>query len=463
MKIIFFVLIILILLIFFIDSKENFSNLNLKNLKNYKAIEPKININMNILNKNTNEYSRNTNEYSRKSFLNNLYTKNKINEYHKPFNFINVKYDKFKLPSHSEINYTSSFSTFSELDILDIINNIDLYITNLKYKEAHALEISIWNDRKRKYTYNYNEFIKAAKYVENKIIKLMKKKISNNLKNYLCSKLKNCIPKIINRNLIKIELHGKKLHSKNLKYSFLFEIYIKKKLHSHIFYSEIEVINNKYYINLIKLVGNNYSDKINLLPGFQHKKTYDKKYVNIKNNIELNKYNGGNDYIRSSSYKKIIDEKQIRTTLNKKEFINLRNLKQYKCFGKPSLTRNECESKIDSFGNKVIKGIWDKKCQKNSECPFYKKNKNYPNNRGGCINGYCELPIGYIQKGYRYFEKKSIGLCYNCKSKNINCCDDQKKKSKYNNFKSPDYAFENDFMERYKYNDYLNKNKMDIY
>ena len=31
---------------------------------------------------------------------------------------------------------------------------------------------------------------------------------------------------------------------------------------------------------------------------------------------------------------------------------------------------------------------------KDSECPFYKSNKNYENTFGDCINGYCEVPIG---------------------------------------------------------------------
>ena len=31
-------------------------------------------------------------------------------------------------------------------------------------------------------------------------------------------------------------------------------------------------------------------------------------------------------------------------------------------------------------------------------------NKNYPNNRGGCINGYCEMPINIKSRGYKYYD-----------------------------------------------------------
>ena len=46
---------------------------------------------------------------------------------------------------------------------------------------------------------------------------------------------------------------------------------------------------------------------------------------------------------------------------------------------------------------------WDKPCLRNEDCPFYKKNMNYPNNFGQCINGFCEMPLGEII--FEFFEK----------------------------------------------------------
>ena len=68
--------------------------------------------------------------------------------------------------------------------------------------------------------------------------------------------------------------------------------------------------------------------------------------------------------------------------------------RNYKCFGKIEFTEKECTANTDLIGNRVEPGLWDRKCVANEECPFYKANKNFPNDFGKCVNGYCDLPKG---------------------------------------------------------------------
>ena len=107
--------------------------------------------------------------------------------------------------------------------------------------------------------------------------------------------------------------------------------------------------------------------------------------------------------------------------------------KSFKCFNNEGFNQATCESY--NFEKKT-KGVWDKPCENNNECPFYKKNKNYTNTRGGCKNGYCEMPLNIKRLGFRYFSKDQKPLCYNCNIKNClgeecyMCCDEQKNRKK---------------------------------
>lgn len=85
---------------------------------------------------------------------------------------------------------------------------------------------------------------------------------------------------------------------------------------------------------------------------------------------------------------------------------------------------------------------WDKPCLRNEDCPFYKKNMNYPNNFGQCINGFCEMPLGVIRKGFTQFDPNFKPICHNCPSEDPHCCHQKK------NIVSPDYAFKNDRVKR---------------
>ena len=112
----------------------------------------------------------------------------------------------------------------------------------------------------------------------------------------------------------------------------------------------------------------------------------------------------------------------------------------YRCYGNPySESKSECESTNDIYGEPVQPIKWDKMCTSNEECPFYKKNTYYPNERGGCLDsGLCEMPVGVLQSSPRkYFDTGRFKpFCYGC-SNNIDCCTI-----------TNDYAFANDYSDR---------------
>ena len=79
----------------------------------------------------------------------------------------------------------------------------------------------------------------------------------------------------------------------------------------------------------------------------------------------------------------------VQLTKNHMESYKIKN--QYACFNLnydpelkneyilPYYSRESCESGTDPYGRPKAYGVYDKPCDKNEECPFYKLNKNYDN------------------------------------------------------------------------------------
>ena len=92
-------------------------------------------------------------------------------------------------------------------------------------------------------------------------------------------------------------------------------------------------------------------------------------------------------------------------------------------------------------------GLWDAPCQVNTDCPFYKANKNYDNEFGKCDkeSGFCEMPLGVIPYGYTHFGKGGDPICYN-DNQGTEKCSEQWGKIKDNivKYSTPDYIFKND-------------------
>ncbi len=275
----------------------------------------------------------------------------------------------------------------------------------------------------------------------------------------------------------------------------------------------------KYYIQSIKYNKSNKNNKIYTIKvvifrendaftptifyrGFVNNlntyKIFDATYIgaNESSSYLLNESAG----LRSSSQKYSIlndnyrhdDEDYYRSVdkevAKRKEYLKQFDLKEaYACFNTdfkvylnptsksniilPYLSRQQCETPYDFYGRVKPKGIFDKPCKNDDECPFFKSNSNYTNNRGKCLsNGQCELPVNMIPIGYHYYvpHPKYEPLCYNCESisswnsstKLNNCCEAQNDKNKYDFLTSPDYAFENDIEER---NNYYNSKHTIVY
>jgi hypothetical protein len=94
--------------------------------------------------------------------------------------------------------------------------------------------------------------------------------------------------------------------------------------------------------------------------------------------------------------------------------------------------RYECKDYPDIKNKESCKTIWDKRCEKDRECPFFQKNRHYDNYFGGCHNGYCQMPVGVERTSYRTYNKNSKAYCHGGE------CD----------AKNPNYAFELDLYEK---------------
>jgi hypothetical protein len=121
------------------------------------------------------------------------------------------------------------------------------------------------------------------------------------------------------------------------------------------------------------------------------------------------------------------------------DFATNEEVPEHICVGDPTImNKGQCNSKYDFKGRpKRFQHVWDRPCKTNDECPFYQANKTYRNYRGGCNNGYCELPIGVTRVGFR--GSKGDPICHRCPVENVRCCNLQT---------NPDYAFELDYGER---------------
>jgi hypothetical protein len=235
---------------------------------------------------------------------------------------------------------------------------------------------------------------------------------------------------------------------------------------------------SKYYINgmndvdiyrikaFYPFITENYNNIRYYFNNNNNDKTYDIYLSNEKSLIPTMKYKIIRSQGNQSTLENFITRLDMPTDylegVEKEYDTKLNNKGKYGCYGNSKITSKfECDSLYTNEGNvKNYYSIWDKKCSINEECPYYKANKNYPNERGGCVNGSCEFPVGVKRLGFKKYSDKLLNspMCYECQNTtDYNCCsrisdindtdDIDKSKSKEKN----DYVFENDFNERKKY------------
>jgi len=225
--------------------------------------------------------------------------------------------------------------------------------------------------------------------------------------------------------------------------------------------------NNVPILTNIKYIGRNSTDNI-LLSDFYNPKEIKQEIIN-------------SNFSNAPLIEKDPDA-IVALTKAHQESYKLKN--QYACFNLnydpklknnyilPYYSRESCESMYDAYGKAKEVGIFDTPCKTDNDCPFFQINKNYKNDYGKCkSDGYCQLPVNMKPIGYRYYTNNlyNMPLCYNCDSKNFKvstvlgpCCKDQYDKEKYPFLKTPDYAFENDFLDRKNFfNEKFCKTKVD--
>ena len=150
-------------------------------------------------------------------------------------------------------------------------------------------------------------------------------------------------------------------------------------------------------------------------------------YLNILGSPLYGRYDLPKTHLYSSLESNL---KPINKFKNKDQFSHF-------CYGKKALNKIDCE-KIDGSN---IMGVWDKACENDEECPFYKIN----NKKGGCYNGQCGFPIGIDRISPRKYINLSNAVCSGCivnnKKTSGTCCIEQKNSKLYPNLENPNFLF----------------------
>jgi hypothetical protein len=104
---------------------------------------------------------------------------------------------------------------------------------------------------------------------------------------------------------------------------------------------------------------------------------------------------------------------------------------RYFCVTDPNIKfKSECLSTVDHTGRLKQPDVWDAPCTIHHECPFFQRDSVTKSLRGGCKDGYCEMPIGTKLIGFKNYTGNPI--CKGCPKDMLNCCTYQK---------HPDYVF----------------------
>lgn len=139
----------------------------------------------------------------------------------------------------------------------------------------------------------------------------------------------------------------------------------------------------------------------------------DNKYCNIDDecSVDCNSvlHNDPNFRIKLNKFIREIKQENVKIRLE-----GIYNC--YKKVGKEYILDSKINKKKICEDNK---GVWDRPCISNSECPFYTIYKH-----GGCVKGSCEFPWGIEPNSPRTYNTQSEPLCKGC-GEGYRCCDIQ--------------------------------------
>ena len=312
---------------------------------------------------------------------------------------------------------------------------------------------------------NYNEM----NVVLNKIINIEYSiEIENNLINNLCKNLIYRINEIFKKFNLNNKFHpNDKREYKLINYEVLKEEYISKltnsivvnikfhkKMKDVVFNIQCKILYSKetktYVIKNINIIGLELNEKL-------YFDNFNQEYCNLEKKKNSKLKNCHENIISNKSMNTFFENliKGDKSVITPEEIIFFKEKNEekkknedhlkYICFDNEGFNESTCNSFSVKTGKK---GTWDKPCTNDKECPFFMKNKNYPNKRGGCLKGYCEMPTNIERKGFKKYNTKIKPFCHNCNIKNcigeecFTCCNIQV---------VPDYMFENDTNQRNNY------------
>jgi hypothetical protein len=345
-----------------------------------------------------------------------------------------------------------------------LLDTIPKYPINLPFNEIAGYRVNFKDPQSLNYV-NMDEVDRVVNYVYNEIQQVMAAYINANPLALSCSS-----PGLCQLDLYDYKIFGIGKRDKSMAYDLQLIIKIDGKAKMYVVRAGVIVdTSGNRLITSLELQGFLSQSKSETLPGYQ-KEPYGLDSPTIYKNNQLTNYNAMNTYYINSNEsryivppesitEKILDNRAVVTGMG------------YRCYdkdsntGKIAYTQLDCERSNDNYGRYEKPGVWDIPCKYNIECPFYKANKNYPNEFGGCVDGFCEMPIGVKLLGVHKYTNEQNAICRNCKEKDYfnDCCKLQQDPKQYPNLITPDYAFKNDTPLRLQYANELKEKGLDIF
>lgn len=330
-----------------------------------------------------------------------------------------------------------------------LLDTIPKYPINLPFNEIPGYRVNFKDPDSLNYI-DMNELENVVNFVYNEIQQVMAVYINANPLALSCSS-----PGLCQLDLYDYKIFAIGKRENRMAYDLQLVIKIDGKAKMYVVRAGVIVDNSgNRLITSLELQGFLSQSMSKTLPGFQEE-PYGLNSPTIYKNNQLTNYNAMNTYYINSNESryivppesitnKILDERAVVTGMG------------YRCYDKESntgriaYTQLDCERSNDDYGRYEKPGVWDIPCKNNIECPFYKANKNYPNDFGGCVDGFCEMPIGVERLGVHKYANEQNAICRNCKESDYfnDCCKLQQDQSKYPNLITPDYAFKNDIALR---------------
>jgi hypothetical protein len=291
----------------------------------------------------------------------------------------------------------------------------------------------------------------------------------------------DCETHLINPGIIQIK-HDDEFYL----YTLQFTYYIKRKAYAYVLIAEIyySKTGGDVVLKYLKLMGLEQEQNITIHPGYT--KSQVENRVNIYRKYPYAPYETAYNYYRTSDEDNLIklDDSEIQEQLDTRTELHAEYDNPPACVTADGTvlnytTKEQCEATVDEYGNTKEAGVFEQACEVDTDCPFYQKNLNYTNTQGGCVNGYCELPVNVASLSYRTFDEEPEAykpFCHNCPDENPDCCDIQQEIidgtatgstiAAYGyqdvTFASPDYAFVDDFDKRLTQQTQLNERNLEV-